>query len=148
MAELISLPLAQELKEAGLVWPADLYDFFAIPDRDMDDRVFVVSDVMTQLELLRGWPVVTFHGVAEWALDFILTKEVVWMPTESQLRRTLEEMLMEEENWVVQLTLQPPGYECAIFFQGKRQTFHGETAATTYARALLHVLKTREAATP
>ena len=88
---MISLPLARELKQAGLVWSATINDFFAIPDRGMDDRIFVITDLMANLDIFRGWPVVTFHGSAEWALDYILTTEVVWLPTESQLRGVLLE---------------------------------------------------------
>ena len=87
---MISLTLAQQLKAAGLVWHTNNYDFFAIPDRELDDRVFVLADMMAYTELVQGWPVVAFHGTAEWALDYILTREVVWMPTEEQLREALE----------------------------------------------------------
>lgn len=139
---MISLPLARQLKDAGLVWKAGIHDFFAIPDRDLDDRLFVITDVMAYLELLRGWPVVTFHGTAEWALDYILTSEVVWMPTEEQLRRELENVLRREEGpTTLQLTLDKNDYRCQISYQGKRLTFAAPTASEAYGQAMLHVLQ-------
>ncbi|MEZ4646767.1 MAG: pilus assembly protein CpaE [Chloroflexota bacterium] len=135
------LPLAQELKAAGLVWQADINDFFGIPDRDLDDRVFVVADLMANLELFRGWPVVSFHGAAEWALDYIFTSEVVWLPTEGQARQELEDFLLGEENLQLQVTLLNQGYRCEILFQGSPLTFQAATAVESYGKALLHLLQ-------
>ena len=68
---MISLALAVELKQAGLVWRTSTHDFFAIPDHDMDERVFVLADMVAFTELVQGWPAVAFHGAAEWALDLV-----------------------------------------------------------------------------
>jgi hypothetical protein len=138
---MISLALARELKEAGLVWKAGIHHFFAIPDRDLDERVFVVTDVMAYLEILRGWPVVTFHGTAEWALDYILTTEVVWMPTEGQLRQELEGILVGEAELKLQLILEQDGYTCEIYYQGQDLRFAAPTAGEAYAFALMHALR-------
>ena len=40
---MITLDLAARLKAAGLVWCPVSGDRFAIPDRDLDGEVFVVS---------------------------------------------------------------------------------------------------------
>lgn len=139
---MIPLLLAQELKEAGLLWRTNDHDFFAIPDRGLDDRVFVLADMMAYTELVRGWPVVSFHGTAEWALDYILTSEVVWMPTEEQLRDALEEQL-GGSGAAVSLALhrRGDGYRCAVEFRGEPHSFDAPTAAEAYGRALLHVLR-------
>jgi hypothetical protein len=138
---MVSLELAQQLKEAGLVWQATTHDFFAIPERGMDEQVFVVTDVMAYLELLKGWPVVTFHGTAEWALDYILTAEVIWLPTETQIRAQLEEALLGETELKLVLTLQHPGYLCDIIYEGQPHNFSGPTASEAYGLALLHILE-------
>ena len=52
---MISLKLAQQLKKAGLVWKASNHDFFAIPDRGMDERRFVIADMMANLDLLQHY---------------------------------------------------------------------------------------------
>lgn len=141
---MVSIKLAQQLKEAGLVWQATTHDFFAIPERGMDDQIFVVTDVMAYLEMLKGWPVVTFHGTAEWALDYILTAEVIWIPTEAQIRGCLEEALLGETELTLSLTLQHPDYVCQIIYQGQPEQFRGKTASEAYGLALRHILHHHE----
>lgn len=138
---MISLNLAQQLKEAGLVWKTAVNDFFGIPERGMDERVFVLSDMMANMEVFRGWPVVAFHGAAEWALDYIFTHEVVWLPSEEQLRQILEERLLGEAILKLQLTYQTTGYVLEINFNGADQTFEGSDATEAYGQALLHILQ-------
>jgi hypothetical protein len=141
---MVPISLAQQLKEAGLVWEADTHDFFAIPERGMDEQVFVVTDVMAYLELLKGWPVVTFHGTAEWALDYILTAEVIWLPTESQIRERLEQALLGEAELRLTLTLQHPAYRCDIIYRGQSHSFTADQASEAYGLALLHILQNHE----
>lgn len=137
---MISLSLATQLKKAGLVWKTSINDFFGIPDRGLDDRIFVLSDMMANMDLFRGWPVVTFHGAAEWALDYILTSETVWLPTEEQLRQELEQLLLGEEQIKLQLAYTTNGYQCDILQQNQPHTFTGNDASEAYAHALLFVL--------
>lgn len=136
---MISLALAKQLKEAGLIWKTGVHDFFGIPDRDMDDEVFVISDVMATMELLRGWPAVTFHGTAEWALDYVWTHELVWLPTEGQLRQALQELLPPDGDYL--LKWEEAQYRCVLHIAGKEVSFTGVTAVSAYAQALLHILK-------
>lgn len=139
--QMISLQLAQELKAAGLVWQAQNNDFFGIPDRGMDERVFVLSDVMANLELLQGWPAVAFHGAAEWAMDHIYTDEIVWLPTEEQLREALAAAL--EQRGATDLALQRinVGYRCMFTYHGGVTSYEAPTAGEAYARGLLTVLQ-------
>ena len=139
---MITLHLARQLKEAGLVWMTNTNDFFAIPDRGLDDKVFVLADMMAYTELVQGWPVVAFQGTAEWALDYILTSEVVWMPTEGQLRGALEGLLFPAEQPEAQLQLirTPDGYVCLTASPAGTLSFSAPTAEEAYALALLHWL--------
>lgn len=137
---MIPITLAQQLKAAGLVWRTNNYDFFAIPDRGLDDRVFVLADMMAYTELVQGWPVVAFQGTAEWALDYILTSEVVWVPTEEQLREALAAQLPAGH---LSLTHLADGYRCEIAPDGRPLPFDAPTAGEAYGRALLHVLRSR-----
>ena len=82
---MISVDVASRLKQAGVDWQPRLHDFFAIPDRDLDDRVFVIADMSIDVQRLGGEPIVTFNGTAEWSLDYILRREVIWLPTGEQL---------------------------------------------------------------
>lgn len=138
---MIPLNMAIALKNAGLVWQADIHDFFSIPDRNLDERAFVISDLMANLDIFRGWPVVTFHGTAEWALDYILTREVVWMPTENQLRQEVETILRQQGEAMMQLTLRPDGYQCTITHHRTPFTFVADTAEEAYAQVLLYLLR-------
>ncbi len=140
---MISLALAKQLDEAGLVWAADRHDFFAIPGRGMDDQVFVLSDMMARLEILQGWPVVAFHGAAEWALDYIYTADVVWLPTESQLRSNLAEQLHGSASGAFSLILDGDSYVCRLDRADDTLAFSGPTAEQAYGEALLHVLQTQ-----
>lgn len=140
---MIPLSLATELKEAGLKWLPDINDFFAVPDSDMDDRIFVMSDMMTEPTTLKGWPAITFHGTSEWAMDYIFIEEVVWMPTEEQLRQELVFTLdQSEEKTELRLELGENGrYTTTISFQNTPLTFTAPTAGETYGQALLHILQ-------
>jgi hypothetical protein len=89
---MLSLSTARRLRAAGLTWTPGLHDFFTIPERGMDDRVFVISDVSVDIELLQGRSIVTLTDF-EWALDYTVILETVWLPTEEQLRRQLEQRL-------------------------------------------------------
>ncbi len=135
---MISLTLARRLKSAGLIWKASNNDFFAIPDRGMDERVFVLADMQAQLDLFRGWPVVTFHGTAEWALDYILTSEVIWMPREDQLRDAILSNLAGSE---ITLDVNSDGCTCTIQWQEATKRFSADLAADAYGNALLHILE-------
>jgi hypothetical protein len=137
----ISLHLARQLKEAGLIWQATINDFFAIPDRGMDERLFVLSDMQAQLDIFRGWPVVTFHGTAEWALDYILTSEVVWMPREEQLRGAILAQLADQAGGEVHLYFKDNLYTCSIKWYGELKSVEASSAADAYGEALLLILK-------
>ena len=145
---MIPLTLAVELKEAGLVWQTKTYDFFAIPDHSMDERVFVLADMVAFTELVQGWPAVAFHGAAEWALDYVFSNELVWLPTEEQLREALMDTIIKMSQVMppeggIGLTSTRGGYQCAIAIDNQHLLFKGQTAPEAYAAALLHVLRQR-----
>jgi hypothetical protein len=82
----ITLELATRLRDAGLVWTPASGDRFAIPDRDLDGQVFVVSEMTIDTQELPTGAVMKFNGTTEWALDSIAQDEVIWLPHEAQLR--------------------------------------------------------------
>lgn len=137
---MISLPLAVQLKKAGLVWHTTVHDFFAIPERGMDEQVFVLSDMMATMELLRGWPALVFHGTSEWALDYLLTHEAVWLPTESQLRQQVETATARQNGRFQQLQRVEEGYSCRMMLQNEEVAFTAVSATDAYGLALLYLL--------
>jgi hypothetical protein len=86
LENVITVDLAERLRDAGLTWTPSSGDRFAIPDRDLDDQVFVVSEMTIETQQLTTGPVVKFNGTTEWALDSIAQQDVVWLPHEAQLR--------------------------------------------------------------
>lgn len=137
---MLSLSLAQQLKKAGLEWEPKLLDVFAIPDSELDERRFVLTDVMALIEVFRGSPVVTFHGTAEWALDFVLQTEAVWVPSESQLREHIQQYATS-----LVLKQSPSGFECAFEYRGERMAFTAAEACEAYGSALLQLLWRQDA---
>jgi len=137
---MISLTLAEQLKAEGLKWTPAKNDFFAIPDRGFDDTIFVISDMTVMVEELRGQLAVHFHGAVEWALDYILVSELVWLPTETQLRELLEQRLVGEPEPALKLVSTSDGYHCEIHFRGQTLEFEAFGVSETYGMALLHIL--------
>ena len=86
---MIGVQLAQQLREAGLSWKPALGDRFAIPDRDLDEEVFVLSNMTIQVHTMPEGRVIGFNGTTEWALDDVEIEETVWLPREDQLRELL-----------------------------------------------------------
>lgn len=86
---MISVDLATRLKDAGVAWSPAQGDRFHVPDRDLDDQVFVVSDLVVEVRDLPTGQLLAFNGTTEWALDSIEASEVVWLPREEQLRQML-----------------------------------------------------------
>lgn len=138
---MISLTLAMQLKEAGLLWRPQLHDFFAIPGTDLEDRLFVVSDMMIDVQKLYGNEMITFNGAVEWSLDYILRADVTWLPTESQLRQYLEDHLFVTRQTTLELSKQPNGYICRINYLGTIHKFEALKAEDAYGQALYFLLQ-------
>jgi hypothetical protein len=129
----IGVQVAQQLKEAGLTWKPGPGDRFAITDRDLDDDVFVLSNMTIEVHTLPEGPVIGFNGTTEWAMDDVELDEALWLPREDQLREllggTLQALLRAEVGWEVRITL-----------LGDTRTFTAATPEEAYAAALLHLL--------
>ncbi len=131
---MISLDLATRLKDAGLAWRPVSGDRFAIPDRDLDGEVFVVSEMTIETVELPTGPLVRFNGTTEWALDSIAQSEVIWLPHEAQLRELLGPAFRRLEpagdGWAVE----------AVAADGRAIREIDLDAERAYARALLALL--------
>ena len=135
---MLSIQLAKDLRRAGLSWTPTLFDFFHIPDRNLDDQRFVIADLSTDLQVLAdGIGAITFNGAVEWSLDYILTQDVVWLPTETQLRERLGDALSGLER-------RDSGYRVTMALSGGAKTFDGPSASDAYGRALLWILEDEE----
>ena len=139
---MLSINTARALRQAGLAWKPAEFDFFAVPDRGLDERVFVISEMPAAVGQMQGTPMVTFEGAVEWALDYVPTGDVVWLPTEEQLRGLLAARLAAELQFVLALSVTAGGCRCEISYGGQSLGFQAAEGGEAYAAALLHVLKT------
>jgi hypothetical protein len=135
----IGVQLAQQLKDAGLVWKPALGDRFAIPDRDLDDEVFVLSNMTIEVYSMPEGRVIGFNGTTEWALDDVELDETIWLPREDQVRELLGGTFRT-------LRRGPAGYEVVIELLDEERVFAAGTPAEAYAAALLHLLAAAGAA--
>ena len=128
---MLSLALAQQLKTAGLTWNPSAGDRFVVPVVDMEEEVFILSDVTADVHEFDTGAVIGFNGTTEWALDSIEQGDVVWLPREDQLRERIGDAfrLLEKVNGGYAVTAGSPG-------RGG-QRFIDIDAERAYARALL-----------
>ena len=131
---MISVELARALRDGGLNWRPARYDVFFIPDRGLDDRVFVLADMTIDIQRLAGEAAITFNGAVEWSLDSILHSQVVWLPTEAQLRSLIGERL-------VALTRDAGDYVCAVDIGASIAEYRDAGASNAYAQAVLALLE-------
>jgi len=127
---MVPLELAGKLREAGLPWKPLPGDWFAVPDRGMDDDFFVLSDMTIQVYDVPEGSLIGFNGTTEWALDDMDKDEAVWLPREDQLRDLLGAAFLA-------LTRTAEGVHEVTTVDGG---FRADTAAEAYGYALLHLL--------
>ncbi len=137
---MISVVLAHELKLAGLEWQPAMHDFFVLPDRLMDDKVFVISDLLVNIEQLQGTQIVSFQGAPEWALDYLVTSDVVWIPTETQLRQRLKSALLAGGGIAITMNTTIAGVRLDFSYRAQKLSFEARNAQDVYAKALLFLL--------
>ena len=127
---MITVALARALRDAGLVWEPASGDRFVVPDRDMDEQVFVLSDMTVEVQHFRTGPVIGFNGTTEWALDSLDQDDALWLPAEDQLRDRLGAAFRRLERT-------PDGYAVVVDDGGGEVRTSGAEPDTVYAEALL-----------
>jgi hypothetical protein len=135
----LSVDLARALRDAGLSWIPARGDSFVMPDRGMDSDVFVLSDMTIEVHQYPAGPVIGFNGTTEWALDSVQQSEALWVPAEHQLRELLGDAFAG-------LAPTGDGYRVTLRVDGTTSGHEGRDPAEAYARALLSLLGSRQAA--
>lgn len=130
---MITLEQARRLRKAGVLWVPGPGDRFIVPNREMDDDVFVVSDMTVEVHDYPGGKVIGFNGTTEWALDSIEQREVIWLPRENQLRELLADRF-------VRLEAVPDGYAVDLAAESGEHRFTGPDAEQAYTEALIALL--------
>jgi hypothetical protein len=129
----LRIGLAIRLRDAGLTWRPAAGDRFVLPDRDMDDDVFVISNMTVELHDLPEGPVIGFNGTTEWALDDVHKDEVLWLPREDQLRQLLGGSFRR-------LDRADGEYLVVTELGGARNEARATDPEDAYAQALLHLI--------
>ena len=74
-------------------------------------------------------------------MDEVVVDELVWLPTEEQLRGELEFRLITGPAAGVKLISTPDGYVCEFQAEDRMLRFEAFDASAAYAAALLYVLE-------
>lgn len=137
---MIDPKVAQQLKQVGLEWEPTKRDNFMIPDGPLAEEVYTLNDQTIWVQSIKGQHRVTFHGAAEWALDDVLLSDVVWLPSETQLREAIQ-LRLGGDAPSLELTWSLAGYRCTITHLDRQHTFEEANAEHAYADALLFLLQ-------
>ena len=138
---MISRELALRLKQAGLEWRPTERDFFIMPEHNLDEQIFVVSALPALVQNFHSEMSITFHGSIEWALDYVLLSEAVWLPAETQMRMLLADAIGVDAP--LRLDRTAAGYRVRFAFGPDLVDFDAADAEAAYALALLRVLEKR-----
>ena len=138
---MIDLDLGVALRDAGLAWTPTAGDRFVVLERDLDDQVFVVSDMVIETRQTPSGPLLAFNGTTEWALDSLDVQDAVWLPREDQLRDLLGEAFVSLETTGGGDV--PGGYAVTVEVSGEEHRHIELAADAAYARALLDLLARR-----
>ena len=131
---MISFDLARRLHDAGLAWSPANGDRFWLPDRELDQTVFTVSDMVVEVRDRSGGRVFAFNGTTEWALDDVDEHEAVWLPRLDQLLDILDTHFLS-------LTARSGGYVVRLQVGQGQQDHVDVDAADAAARAVLSLLE-------
>jgi hypothetical protein len=130
----ITVSLARALRDAGLTWEPASGDRFVIADREMDDQVFVLSDMTVEVQHFPTGPVIGFNGTTEWALDSLEQDDALWLPSESQLRGRLGQAFRRLERV-------PDGYTVVVDDGTGEVSSSAADVESAYAEAVLTRLR-------
>lgn len=138
---MITRELAESLAVHGLEWVPASGDRFLVPDRELDEEVFVVSGMSVEVAELEFGAEMRFNGTVEWALDSIAQAEVIWLPREDQLRTALGARFDRLERQGGATDGGTGGWTGGwVVVLGDGSRFADIDAERAYARALLSVL--------
>ena len=128
---MITVELARQLVEAGVLWEPAPGDRFTIDQPNVVGEVFWISHLTIDVHTFHGQPLLGFNGTTEWALDSVTLDTALWLPREDQLRELLGDRLTalrrEDDAWVVDVVDPETGHA----------TFRDADVECAYGRALL-----------
>jgi hypothetical protein len=126
----ISVQLAKRLRDAGVKWSPAPGDRFVIADRDMDNEIFVLSNMVVDVHEFETGRLLGFNGTVEWALDSVEQEAALWLPSETQLRELLG-------GTFVSMSRQNGHFSVVLDIVGTRTIITDSSPEEAYGRALL-----------
>lgn len=132
---MLSVSLARQLQAAGLVWTPARGDRFVVAMPDLEDDVFVLSDMTVEAHDYPTGRVLGFNGSTEWAMDSVEQRQTLWLPHEDQLRELLGAAFLRLER------AGAAGLRVVVDRDGAEVPFEAGDAADAYGLALLHRLE-------
>ena len=128
---MITVELARQLVEAGVLWEPAPGDRFTIDQPNVVGEVFWISHLTIDVHTFHGQPLLGFNGTTEWALDSVTLDTALWLPREDQLRELLGDrftgLRREDDAWVVDVVDPETGHA----------TFRDADVECAYGLALL-----------
>lgn len=130
---MISVDLARELRDSGLVWRPASGDAFVIDRPELVGDVFTVSDMTIEAHVFDTGTILGFNGTTEWALDSVALEDSLWMPREDQVRALLGGTFRS-------LSRRGDRYRVDVDLGAEARSFTDAEPANAYARALLALM--------
>ena len=132
---MLTIELAQRLRDAGLTWTPSSGDRFVLPVPGMEEDFFVISNLTVDVHHFASGDVIGFNGTTEWALDSVEQDKALWLPREEQLRALLADRFVALEQL-------DGGYAVSVRTPDGELERHADIEAErAYARALLAELE-------
>ncbi|WP_153397045.1 pilus assembly protein CpaE [Ornithinicoccus halotolerans] len=139
---MITIALARQLQEAGMIWSPMPGDRFVVTSPGMEEDVFYLADMTVEVHRFVGGSVIGFNGVAEWALDSVDLEDTLWLPREDQMRAVLGPAFVR-----LARADGPVGaereYVVVVDVGGQEEQAAHHDAECAYAHALLTVLRSQ-----
>ena len=127
---MITVELARQLNDAGVLWQPAPGDRFTIDQPNVVGEVFWISHLTIDVHTFHGQPLIGFNGTTEWALDSVTLDTALWLPREDQLRELLGQRF-------VRLDREGAGWLVEVDGERGRGQFRDPDAECAYAEALL-----------
>ena len=127
---MITVELARQLNEAGVLWQPAPGDRFTIDQPNVVGEVFWISHLTIDVHTFHGQPLIGFNGTTEWALDSVTLDTALWLPREDQLRELLGQRF-------VRLDREGAGWLVEVDGERGRGQFRDPDVECAYAEALL-----------
>jgi hypothetical protein len=131
---MLTVSLAEELRQAGVRWSPSSGDSFVITREGFESEVFVVSDMTIESHEFETGTILGFNGTTEWALDSVAIEDALWLPREEQLRQLLGGTFDS-------LARTSGGYTVGLVVNGERSEWEAGEPADAYACALLRLVR-------